>query len=94
MTSIKKLEKNDKDPKFRDGDRARKSKCKNIFAQGHIPNWSEKVVIKKLKLLFDGHMLLEVLLLKELLECFTKTKLEKINETEFRIEKVINRKRQ
>ena len=51
-------------------------------------------MIKKLKLLFDGHMLLEVLLLKELFEGFTKTKLEKINETEFRIEKVINRKRQ
>ena len=94
MTSIKKLENNDNDPKFRVGDCARKSKCRDIFAQGHIPNWSEKVVIKKLKLLFDGHMLLEVLLLKELFERFTKTKLEKINETEFRIEKVINRKRQ
>ena len=54
------------------GDRARKSKCKNIFAQGHTPNWSEKVVIKKLKLLFDGHMLLEVLPVKELLERFMK----------------------
>ena len=36
------------DPKFNVGDHVRISKCKNIFAKGFIPNWSEEVfVIKK-----------------------------------------------
>ena len=41
---------NNKDPKFKVGDRARISKYKNIFAKGYTPNWSEEVfVIKKVK---------------------------------------------
>ena len=41
---------NYKDPKFEVGDRVRISKCKNIFAKGYMPNWSEEVfVIKKVK---------------------------------------------
>ena len=41
---------NDKDPKFNVGDHVRISKCKNIFAKGYTPNWSEDVfVIKKVK---------------------------------------------
>ena len=41
---------NDKDPKFKVGDRVRISKYKNIFAKGYTPNWSEEVfVIKKVK---------------------------------------------
>ena len=40
----------DKDPKFKVGDHVSLSKCKNIFAKGYIPNWSEEVfVIKKVK---------------------------------------------
>ena len=43
-------ETNDKDPKFKVGDRVRISKYKNIFAKGHTANWSEEVfVIKKVK---------------------------------------------
>ena len=43
-------ETNDKDPKFKVGDRVRISKYKNIFAKAHTPNWSEEVfVIKKVK---------------------------------------------
>ena len=39
---------NNKDPKFKVGDRVRISKYKNIFAKGYMPNWSEEVfVIKK-----------------------------------------------
>ena len=34
---------NKKDPKFKDGDRVRISKYKNIFAKGYVPNWSEEV---------------------------------------------------
>ena len=41
---------NDKDPKFKIGDIVRISKCKNIFAKGYVPNWSEEVfVIRKVK---------------------------------------------
>ena len=41
---------NNKDPKFKFGDRVRISKYKNIFAKGYTPNWSEEVfVIKKVK---------------------------------------------
>ena len=43
-------ETNDKDPKFKVGDRVRISKYKNIFAKGYTPNWSAEVfVIKKVK---------------------------------------------
>ena len=43
-------EANDKDPKFKVGDRVRMSKYKNIFAKGYTPNWSEEVfVIKEIK---------------------------------------------
>ena len=39
---------NNKDPKFKVGDRVRISKYKNIFAKGYTPNWSEEIfVIKK-----------------------------------------------
>ena len=41
---------NNKDPKFKFGDRVKISKYKNIFAKGFTPNWSEEVfVIKKVK---------------------------------------------
>ena len=44
------LHSNDKDPKFKVGDRVRISKYKNIFAKEYTPNSSEKVfVIKKVK---------------------------------------------
>ena len=50
---------NNKYPKFKVGDHVRISKYKNIFAKGYTPNWSEEVcVIKKLKTLFRGLMLL------------------------------------
>ena len=36
-----------KDPKFKVGDRVRISKYKNIFAKSYTPNWSEEVFIIK-----------------------------------------------
>ena len=36
---------NKKDPKFKVGDNVRISKCKNIFAKGYNPNWSEEVFV-------------------------------------------------
>ena len=44
-------ETNDKDPKFKVGDRVRISKYKNIFAKGYTANWSEEIfLIKKVKI--------------------------------------------
>ena len=41
---------NNKNPKFKIGDRARISKYRNIFAKGYTPNWSEEVFeVKKVK---------------------------------------------
>ena len=36
---------NNKDPKFKVGDRVRISKYKNIFAKGYMSNWSEEVFV-------------------------------------------------
>ena len=70
---------NDNDPKFKIGDVVRISKYKKIFAKGHVPNWSEEAfVIKKLKILFLGHMLLVILNTKKLMERFTKKNWKKL----------------
>ena len=36
---------NNKDLKFKVGDRVRISKYKSIFAKGYIPNWSEEIFV-------------------------------------------------
>ena len=42
--------KDEKNPKFKLGDRVRILKYKNIFAKDYIPNWSEEAfIIKKVK---------------------------------------------
>ena len=46
---------------------------KNIFAKGYPPNWSEEVfVTKEVKILFHGHLLLVILMVKNLLEHLMK----------------------
>ena len=51
------VENNDKDPNFEVGDHIRISKYRNISPKGCTPNWTEEVfAIKKLKILFRGHM--------------------------------------
>ena len=68
-----KKEVNDKDHKFEVGDHERISKYKNIFAKGYMPNWSKKyLLLKKLKILYHGHMLLMILMVKKLLVLFMK----------------------
>ena len=57
---------NDKDPKLQVGDHVRISKYKNILVKEYTQNWSEEVfVIKKLKILFYGHMLLMISIVKK-----------------------------
>ena len=59
-------ENNKEDSKFKVGGHLRISKCKTIFAKGYVLNLSEEV-----KKHFASDILV-ILLVKNLLECFTK----------------------
>ena len=72
-------EANNKDPKFKVGDHVRISKQKNIFAKGYTPNWSEEVKNK-----FPLTYVITDLNSKEI-----QKELQKTNQQEFSIEKVI-----
>ena len=86
-------ETNDKDRKFKVGDRVRISKYKNIFAKGYTPNWSEEVfVIKKVKNTVPWTSVINDLNGEEIMGTFYEKELQKTNQEEFRIEKVIKRK--
>ena len=83
---------NDKDPKFKVGDHVRISKHKNIFAKGYTPNWSEKLfVIKKVKNTVPWSSVINNLNGDEIIGTFYEKELQKTNQQEFRIEKVIKR---
>ena len=84
---------NYKDPKFKVGDRVRISKYKNIFAKGYMPNWSEQVfIIEKVKNTVPWTYVINDLNGEEIIGKFYEKELQKANEEEFRIEKVIKRK--
>ena len=84
---------NGKDPKFKVGDYVRISKYKNIFAKGYIPNWSEEVfVISKIKNTVPWTYVINDLNGEEIIGTFYEKELQKTNQKEFRIEKVIKRK--
>ena len=82
-----------KDPKFKVGDHVKISKYKNIFAKGYTPNWSEEVfVIKKVKNTVPWTYVINDLNGEEITGTFYEKELQKANQEEFRIEKVIKRK--
>ena len=84
---------NYKCPKLKVGDHVRISNYKNIFAKGYTPNWSEEVfVIKKVKNNVPWTYVIKNLNGEELTETFYEKELQKTNQEEFRIEKVIKRK--
>ena len=84
---------NDKVPKFKVGDYVRCSKYKNIFAKGYTPNWSEEVfVISKIKNTVPWTYVINDLNGEEIIGTFYEKELQKTNQKEFRIEKVIKRK--
>ena len=86
-------ETNDKDPKFKIGDRVRISKYKNIFAKGYTPNWSEEVlVIKKVKNTVPWTYVINDLNGEEIMGTFYQKELKKTNQEEFRFEKVIKKR--
>ena len=69
---------NDKDPKFKIGDYARISKYKKILLNDILQIGLKKSLwLKRLKILFHGHMLLEILMVKKLLEHFMKKNCKK-----------------
>ena len=88
-----KKEVNDKDPKFKIGDHVRISKYKNIFTKGYTPNWSEEVfVVNNIKNTIPWTYVINDLNGAEIIGTFYEKELQKTNQKEFRIEKVIKRK--
>ena len=91
LRSIKRL--NDSNHKFSVGDHVRISKYKNIFVKGYIPNWSQEVfVIKKVKNTVPWTYVTNDLNGDEIIGTFYEKELQKTNQQELRIEKVIKKK--
>ena len=85
---------NEKDPKFKVGDHVIISKYKNIFAKSYSSNWSEEVfVIKRIKNTIPWTYVINDLNGEKIIGSFYEKELRKTNQKEFRIEKVIKRKR-
>ena len=86
-------ESNKKDPKFKIGDHVRISKFKNIFAKGYTPDWSEEIfVVKKIKNTVPWTYEINDLKGEKIVGSFYEKELQKTNQKEFRIRKVIKRK--
>ena len=83
---------NKKDPKFKIGDHVRISKCKNIFANEYTPNWFEEVfIVSKIKNTVPQTYVND-LNGEKITGSFYKKELQKSNQKEFRIEKMLKRK--
>ena len=90
-TSILKKKLMIKNPKF--ADHVRISKYKNIFAKGYMPNWSEEIfIIKKIKNTVLWTYVLIDLNGEDIIGTFYENELQKNDQKEFRIEKVIKKK--
>ena len=88
-----KKEVNDKDPKLKVGDHVRISKYKNIFAKGYTQNWYEGVfVIKKVKNTVPWTYIINDFNGEEIIGTLYGKELQKTNQQEFRIEKVIKKR--
>ena len=84
---------NNKDPKFKVGDRVRISKYKYVFAKGYVPNWSEEVFnVNKIKSTVPWTYEINDLNGEKIIGSFYEKELKKTSQEEFRIEKVIKRK--
>ena len=84
---------NYKDPKFKIGDFVIILKYKNIFSKDSTPNWCQEVFgIKKVKNTLLWTYVINDLKGEEIVETYYENELQKINQKEFRVEKVIKRK--
>ena len=81
---------NKKNPKFKVGDNVRISKCKNIFAKGYNPNWSEEVFVIS-KNTVPWTYVISDLNGEEITGSFYEKELQKPSQKEFRIKKVLKR---
>ena len=81
------------DPKFKIGDTVRISKYKNIFAKGYTPSRSEEdFVIKKVKNTVPWTSVINDLNREKIVGTFYRNELQKTDQKEFRMEKIIKRK--
>ena len=77
---------NNKDPKFKVGDRVRISKYKNVFAKGYVPNRSEEVfIVNKIKNTVPWTYEINDLNGEKIIGSFYKKELQKTSPEEFRI---------
>ena len=93
------VENNDKVAKIEVGDHVRVSKCKNMFAKGYVSNWSEEVfVVKKVKNTVSWTNVVSYQNGEEIVGTFykktTAIQLQKTNQIEFGVKKVIRKKKQ
>ena len=83
---------NDNNPKSKVNDHVRISKYKNIFAKGYTPKWSEEIlVIKKIKNAVPWTYVINDLNGEEIIGTFYEKDLQKIDQQEFKTEKVIKK---
>ena len=84
---------NGKDPKFKVVDHVRISKYKNIFAKGYTPNWSKEIfVIKEVKNTVPWTYVNSDLNGEEIIGTIYEKEMQKTNQEEFKIEKIIKKK--
>ena len=84
---------NKNNPKFKVGDHVRISKHKNIFAKGYAPNCPEEIfIVTKIKNTVPWTYVINDLNGEEITGSFYEKELQKTNQKEFRIEKIIKRK--
>ena len=84
---------NEKYLKCKTGDHVRVSKYKNIFAKGYTQNWlKETFVVSKIKNTVPWTYAISDLNIETISGMFYEKELQKTNQKEFRIEKMIKRK--
>jgi len=81
-------------PKFKVGDKVRISRIKGTFEKGYLPNWSEEIFVVD-KIIYSNPITYKLKdLMDELLEgSFYNQELQKTNQEEFRVEKVLKKKK-
>ena len=81
------------EPKFKVGDHVRISKYKKIFGKVFVPNWSEEIfMIKNVKNTLPWTYVISDFSGEKIVGTLYEKELQKTNQREFRIEKVIKRK--
>ena len=84
---------NKKGPKFKVGDHVRISKYKNFFAKGYVPNWSEEVfIVNEIKNTVSWAYTINELNGEPITVTFYEKELQKANQKEFTIQKILKRK--